>query len=64
MKEHVGRLTTSSLLLCGADDDGGMLAEGVDACPSWLGWGVCEAFNIDDTFDRLSSMEEHFAREP
>jgi hypothetical protein len=61
MKEHVGRLTTSSLLLCGADDDGGMLAEGVDACPSWVGWGVCEALKRDDTFNRLSIMAKHFS---
>jgi hypothetical protein len=60
----MGRLTASSLQICGAEDDGNMLVEGVDACPSWLDSGVCEAFNIDDAFNRFSSIEEHSAREP
>ena len=71
MKEYVGRLTTSSLRLCGAEDGENMLVEGVDACASSLGWGVSslegvsfEAFKRANAFNKLSSTAQHFALIP
>jgi hypothetical protein len=56
VKEHVGRLTASLLRLCAAEDDENMLVGGVDACPSWLAWGVSRLL----TEAKLSKRDNSF----